>query len=429
MASVNYLYRSSKDNAPLSIRLLFREDGKDFVIGANSQILIYEREELIQNPKLSGKDFWKKYAKKRPKDINTINKKAQLETELNKLENYVLKSYDKISYHNATKEWLQNIIEEYHNPNSKLGIPDTLVEFMDYYLDMRTDVKPRTKKKFVTVKNKLIANAAKFGFTSIPMHEINDGFRKKYTKVFSNYNINTICHDLSLIKTICRFADDKGLQINKEVFKWTFKTEKTPIIYLNEKDLQKIENKQDLPEYLDNARDWLLISCYTGQRISDFMRFNKSMIRSEKNKQGKIVTLIEFTQVKTNTVVVVPLHQKVLEILEKRNGNFPRIISDQKYNDYIKEVCKAAEINDRLKGSIMQETNPESGVFRKKSDMYDKWELVTSHIGRRSFASNYFGKIPTRLIMSATGHIKEEMFMKYIGKTQTEQAKELANWF
>src|SRR5690606_2862245 len=139
--------------------------------------------------------------------------------------------------------------------------------------------------------------------------------------------------------------------------------------------------------------------------------------------------LIEFTQVKTNTTIAVPLHPKVLEILNKRNGEFPRAISDQKYNDYVKDVCEAAKINERIKGSIMQETKPESGVFRKKSGTYKKWELVSSHVGRRSFATNNFGRIPTRLIMSATGHTKEEMFMKYIGKTQTEQAKELANWF
>src|SRR5690606_22843215 len=174
---------------------------------------------------------------------------------------------------------------------------------------------------------------------------------------------------------ICRFAFEKGLKINPEVFKWSFKMSKTPIVYLNEDEILKIEQKKDLPEYLDNVRDWLLISCYTGQRISDFMRFEKSMIRIEKNKQGKQIHLIEFTQVKTNTTIAVPLHPKVLEILNKRNGEFPRAISDQKYNDYVKDVCEAAKINERIKGSIMQETKPESGVFRKKSGTYKKWEL------------------------------------------------------
>ena len=46
------------------------------------------------------------------------------------------------------------------------------------------------------------------------------------------------------------------------------------------------ENKHHNNDNYENAKDWLIISCYTGQRISDFMRFGKSMIRHEKNKQG-----------------------------------------------------------------------------------------------------------------------------------------------
>lgn len=429
MATVNFLYRSTKENNPFNVRLLFREEGKDFLIEANSKISVYSRDELIENPKLSAKEFWKKFGKKKPKDLASINKKNGLDEAFNKLTNVILNAFEKISYQNATKEWLQSVIDEYYNPNAKLGIPDNVIEFIDYYLSIRTDLKYGTTKKFQTVKNKLINNLDKFGNAPILMSDINDNFRLKYNEVFSNYNTNTISRDLTEIKTLCKFAADKGLIINKEVFKWSLKIEKTVIVYLNEEDLLKIENKTDLPEYLDNARDWLLISCYTAQRISDFMRFDKSMIRTEKNKQGKKVQLIEFTQQKTNSTIAVPLHQKVLNILEKRNGEFPRPISDQKYNDYIKEVCKAAEINERIKGSIMVETEKDSGIYRKKPGVYEKWELVTSHIGRRSFASNYFGVIPTRLIMSATGHTKEDMFMKYIGKTQTEQAKELANWF
>lgn len=429
MATVNFLYRSTKENNPFNVRLLFREEGKDFLIEANSKVSVYSREELIENPKLSAKEFWKKFGKKKPKDLASINKKNGLDEAFNKLTNAILNAFEKINYQNATKEWLQSVIDESHNPNLKIGLPDNLIDFMTYYLDMRTEAKHNTKKKFVTVLNKLKTNSKKFGNAPILMSDINDDFKHKYSEVFSNYSTNTICHDLSLIKTICRYAEEKGLQINKEVFKWTFKTEKIEIVYLNEDDLLKIENTTDLPDYLDNAKDWLLISCYTAQRISDFMRFDKSMIRTEKNKQGKKVQLIEFTQVKTSATIAVPLHQKVIEILEKRSGDFPRPISDQKYNDYIKEVCKAAKINDLIKGSIMVETEEGSGIFRKKPGVYQKWELVTSHIGRRSFASNYFGVIPTRLIMSATGHTKEDMFMKYIGKTQTEQAKELANWF
>lgn len=47
--------------------------------------------------------------------------------------------------------------------------------------------------------------------------------------------------------------------------------------------------------------------------------------------------------------------------------------------------------------------------------MAPKYEFVTSRIMRRSFASNYFGKIETPLLMNITGHVKESNFLNYIG--------------
>ncbi len=428
MASVNFLYRSSKENAPLNVRLLFRHKSKDFVIGAKTEIMIYSHLELSENPKLSAKHYWNKYHQMvRLKDINLINKQQEVNVELNKLENYILTAYSRIQPENANKEWLQGVVNEYHDPNENSDIPKTLIEFIDWYLLQKTDLKYGTVKKYNTIKSKLVKRKQEFGKVGVLMSEINDNFRLQFEKVYSDYSRNTIIRDLTEIKTLCRFALEKGLEIDREVLNWKFKLEKTKFVYLNEDEIESIYQLENLSEYLDNARDWLLISCYTGQRVSDFLRFNKSMIRVEKNKHGKEIHLIEFTQKKTGATIALPLHSKVLEILDKRNGDFPREISDQKYNDYIKEVCQKAEINDRVQGLKMEVK--ERGVYRKKLDTYKKWELVTSHIGRRSFATNNFGKIPTRLLMTATGHTKEEMFLKYIGKTQTEQAKELADYF
>ncbi len=431
MASINYLYRSTKENAPLTLRLLFREDGNDNVLGVNSKYTIYSREELIENPKLSGKAYWNKiHNLKRLKDIDSSNKQNEVNNELKRIENYVLIAFEKINPINANKEWLQSVIDEYHNPNLNSEIPNTLIDFIDYFLKIKTDktnddfIKHSTALKYKTLRNKIIKRQKDFSKSDILLSDINDNFREKYSAIFSDYHINTTNKELSQIKTICNFALSKKKVINDEVWRWKLKTEETSFIYLTSNEIKAIAEKEELAESLDNARDWLLISCYTGQRVSDFMRFDKSMIRTEKNKRGKKIYLVEFTQRKTDTTIAVPLHKKVLEILDKRNGDFPRPISSQKYNDYIKEVCQEAKINERVKGSKLN-----SETIRKEDGIYEKWELVSSHIGRRSFASNNFGKIPTRLLMSATGHSKEDMFLKYIGKSQTEQAKELADYF
>src|SRR5690606_30893776 len=125
-----------------------------------------------------------------------------------------------------------------------------------------------------------------------------------------------------------------------------------------------------------------------GQRVSDFMRFNKDMIRIENGKQ-----YLEFRQVKTSKLMTVALHPKVIEILDKRSGEFPRAISDQKYNEYIKEVCRLAEIDEMVKGKKNVNVSKDDKVkkFRSVLGTYPKHELVSSHIGRRSFSSNFYG--------------------------------------
>src|SRR5690606_41317554 len=62
-------------------------------------------------------------------------------------------------------------------------------------------------------------------------------------------------------------------------------------------------------DYLQNAKQWLLISCYIGQRISDFMNFSQSQITSiEGNK------CLTFIQQKTGKKITLPLHKEVLDI-------------------------------------------------------------------------------------------------------------------
>ena len=240
------------------------------------------------------------------------------------------------------------------------------------------------------------------------------------------YAQNTVQRAFVFIKTFCKHARFLGLETHHQLDSLRIERAKVEKIYLTFEDLAKIENisKDKLTDSLDNAKDWLIISAYCGQRVSDFMRFTNEQIRIEDGKQ-----LIEFTQKKTGKNMTVPLHPKVLEILKKRGGRFPYSTSDQKYNDFIKIVCQLAKINELTKGSKLIETEKDSKVYRKKSGLYEKWELVTSHIGRRSFATNFYGTIPTTYLIYVTGHSTEAMFLNYIGKSNKDLALEITNYF
>ncbi|EAR11712.1 hypothetical protein PI23P_00870 [Polaribacter irgensii 23-P] len=80
-------------------------------------------------------------------------------------------------------------------------------------------------------------------------------------------------------------------------------------------------------------------------------------------------------------------------------------------------------MNEEVNGS--KSIKLKKGVWRKVKDDYKKHELVSSHIMRRSFSTNHYGKLPTPLIMAVTGHTTEKMFLNYIGKTANDNAETL----
>jgi integrase len=415
MASINFLYRSTKEKSNLVLRLLYRYNGADYVFGAKTKFEIE-------------KNYWSKQHKKKSKDIEITNKQTDVNNELNKIENHVLNVFNSTSIETINKDWLQTEIDNYYNPKKETKIPTNLIDYIDFYLDYRkNEITETNKSKCRVIKNKLIKYET-FIEKKILIKNINDSFKNEFVNYQKErmYSQNTIQREFVNIKTFCKHARYLGLETHPQLDSLRVDRQKVEKIYLTFGDLTKIEtiSKEKLTDSLDNAKDWLIISCYTGQRVSDFMRFTDEQIRIEDGKH-----LLEFTQKKTGKNMTVPLHPKVLEILNKRNGKFPYSISDQKYNDFIKTVCKLAKINELTKGSKLVETETDSKVFRKKTGLFKKFDLVTSHIGRRSFATNFYGKIPTTYLIYVTGHSTETMFLNYIGKSNKDLALEITNYF
>ena len=417
MASVNFLYRSLKDKSCLNLRLLFRFNGNDHVIATSTNLEV-------------SKDYWKNKHKLKVKDISVINKQIEINTEINKITNHILKAFEQSGASDLlNKQWLDKQLNSYYNRNTKIKtIPKDIVRFIEYYVEQRlNEVKPASITKFKVVKHKLQRLENHIG-RSIFINEINEEFKELFVNYCKgeNYSQNTMQRELNIIKMFCKFAKYKGVDVHIELEGLKLNKEKTEKIYLSLKEIDQIEAAQIDKPYLINARDWLIISCFTGQRISDFMRFNKEMIRVEDSK-----TLLEFDQQKTGKTMTIPLHSKVTSILKKYNGDFPKRISDQRYNDYLKEVCKIAKLHQKIQGKkqINTSKDPLERKVRRVEGMYPKYELVTSHIGRRSFATNHYGKIPTSYLIYVTGHSSEEMFLNYIGKSNKDMALELTKYF
>ncbi|MGB3454606.1 MAG: tyrosine-type recombinase/integrase [Moheibacter sp.] len=404
MVNVVFSYRSDKPRAKIEIRFVY------FIDGVQKSIRSRINKEV-------SKTFWSEYREKKEfRDEKKVEFRDELDDELKKIKDFVLKAYNPAI--KPTREWLNNTLIAYENPNQSKK-PDSLIDFFDEYLEDKAGIlKESTIKKLRSVRNKI----ERFQIDTKSFYRIKDVNQDFWIKwkdwsLKEKYDPDTINTNFKNIKTVCKEARKFNIETYKNLGSLNdkLKTKKSAIIYLSFDELKKIKKLKDLPEHLDNVRDWLIISCYTGQRISDFMRFNSKMIRTTNSRK-----FIDITQQKTQKEVSIPLLPIVEKILKKRNGEFPRPISDQRYNDYIKDVCELAEITEPIKGKIIES---DKGVIRKKTGVYKKCKLITSHTGRRSFASNYYDVLPTSFLKDITGHSSESMLLKYIGKTTRVTAK------
>ncbi|WP_265428545.1 phage integrase SAM-like domain-containing protein [Chryseobacterium sp. YIM B08800] len=366
-------------------------------------------------------------------DVETIN------TRLSQLEANIISSYTEDNPEIDLKEWLKSIVEPTALKAEDNNYSDDVVTFIDTYISLKKDsVTESTIKKANVVKQLMIRYIAdrkirKKTFRGLKFKDLDNSFRIDFEDYCNkeSYKISTTYRNLKFLKMICKVAGSFDIEVHKHSELWKFEVEKATkhipkSIYLTFDELDKIEHKEMPHDYLDNARDWLLISCYTGQRVSDYMRFNSSMIVEDSEGQK----YIEFTQQKTNAKMQIPLLKKVQNILAKRNGEFPRKISDVNLNLYIKEVCEIAEIDEIVyNGRTETITKDGKNITRKVFGNFPKHKLVTSHIGRKSFASNFYEKIPTTYLLNFTGHTTEKQLLAYINKTEVEKAKSTAKIF
>ena len=415
MATVKFLYRSTKDIGPITLRLTFTPtpEGKTIMIEEKTRITITRED-------------WRKLATpKRIKDAKLKNIKMKLDEQLNQLEKLVLTKYNDGEI--IDKKWLTNILDNYFDPEIKKEIPSTLIEYFPIYLEaMKNQITKTTHTRYGTAYTFLQKYIEDTG-ENPRIDEVDPDFLMAFEEYAyeQDYAVNTVNKYFSVIKSLCKHAlMHNGITISNKFELIKLKTFKAPIVYLNLEELKTINSlkESELGERLTNVRDWLIISCFTGQRISDFMKFSTKDIR---NTDG--IKVIDIVQQKGNKSVSIPLFDPVLKIMKKYKGGFPRSISDQKFNEYVKELAKKAGLTEIIKGGII--TVDKDGRKRKEFGKFPKHELITSHIGRRPFASNLYGKIPTPILMNITGHSKESTFLGYIGVSSRDTAKEAARAF
>ena len=409
MPTIKFITKGNKDPQTLYLRL---RDGRKIDYTLSTGITI-------------SPNHWSK-TKNWISPKSDFHNKLIIEKQLRSLESIVLNERNTRlgSGFPIGKDWLLDIIVKWQGKKSD-GINDYLTDLIKSYKEAlphrvrngKLGVAEGTIRNYNTTIGR-INKFEKFKKTKFRAIEIDFKFHEDYLK-FAGDRLklaqNSIGKDIKNIKAVCRDAKDRGIQVNENVLSQKFNapSEKSLFVVLNETELEMIREFQG-SDYLENARDWLLIGCWTGCRYEDLKELKKENILPHSSGRK----IIQYTQKKTGKMVSLPIHPYVAEIIEKLDG-FPRSIENVNFNKYIKEVCRQSNLTYNESGSRQ---NPETHL--KEEGEFEKWKLVRSHTCRRSFATNHYNKMTNKQIMAVTGHTTEKSLLIYIGKAEIEHIEE-----
>ncbi len=415
MATVNLLLRTKKNPANINIR---------FTNGR--AIDLFSKINVFVDPK----NWDKKNGKIR--NVIDVPNRDSLNIKFAELKIFVLNEFNAnfMEGEIIDKEWLDKTVNNFFKrpKGEKNKKNDTtkiyFLNFCIWWLDNKSSTWKTTNNKYMDESTKkqyrshleIIKKYEAFTKKRIKLKDVSEEKIKSlisYMEETEGYEYNTVKRHIGRFKFFCGRAEADNIDINNNFKERYFatKTEEVMEPYLNEAEIEKIF-KQDFShdEVLDGVRDNFIIGLWTGLRVSDFNNhLDTSNIKDD---------FIEIKTEKTDTWVSIPVHPQIRFILDKRCGLLPEKLSDQKFNKHIKTICQICNIDNEMRGKLF-----DADTKRNKIDIYPKYKLVSSHICRRSFATNLYGLVSNSVIQAVGGWSTEKMMLNYIKKTKREHAE------
>lgn len=421
MAKFNLNLRSADSNVETPIHLVVRWQKQRIVVNTGYSVIPkfwdVKNQRLYAKPNMDRKDLNIK--------LNSMLSKIVSDAE------GLFVDFEFINKRKPSKEEFQRILQNLIRPqNSKPLKSESMFEFIEQFLEeMRNGVNPNTGKfyapKTPDTYRICLDKLKDFGVKAkrkIDFDDINLEFYDDFVAYLSEcgYKRNYIGKQIRTLKTFLNEAMERGLTKNvaHKSRRFTAPSEQVSNIYLSLTELDELF-ALDLTSQprLENVRDLFVFGCYTGLRFSDFTR-----VKSQDIDLGE--KLIEIQTQKTKEMVAIPIYpiteQIIAKYKDKTQNSLPTPISNQKFNVYIKEVAQ------RL-NALNTQISEEFWLNGKKVvRTVSKWEKVSSHTARRSFATNMFILgYRAQTIMKITGHRTESSFMAYLKMSPRENAKSM----
>ena len=187
------------------------------------------------------------------------------------------------------------------------------------------------------------------------------------------------------------------------------KNEKPVKTFLTMKELERLERVEVMNPNEQYVLDEFLIGAYTGMRISDARE-----ISDENMTNG----YISYVSIKTGVHAVVPMKKGIAERIRRVQANEYELPLAT-YNNILRRLCQRAGITERVKVF-------KAGEHKKG----EKWQYISSHSARHSFATNLaILGVPILDIAKLMGHTNIQMTMRYIVNTKATVNERALKYF
>lgn len=238
---------------------------------------------------------------------------------------------------------------------------------------------------------------------------------------FSRGCINpTVQKYLKQLRYILHVAAEREMTVARDAqnFRPRYRTESEhDVIFLTHDELHRLIALELDSERLIHARDLFLFCCFTGLRYSDCQRLRHTDVRED---------TIHVVTKKTGAPLIIELNAVSLFILNRYGaltGEYalPRL-SNQRLNDYLKELGEMAEITEPVKRVWWVRSE-------RREETLPKWKLLSSHCGRKTFVVSALSlDIASEVVMKWTGHKNHETMKPYVAIVDQIKKKEMAKF-
>lgn len=404
---MNYTFKLKEPNAEketlIYFRSFFSNENRNFIYSSGEKI------------KPSEWDFENRL----PNDLNGRTQRAvnhrSIKKQLDRYSGFFTEIVNR--YKNIDEELTIDIARQrFDEEFKKIKIKDDFFRIYDEFIQEKENdysgnsISKSTKDRY-DYNKRLLQDFQDFYKLKLRLGNFNDKIYNKFLKYcieIKDHSANTVHRNVGLLKTFLYWALSKKYTYNNNFINFKkppkFRTDEIALNYQQVEEIYLYDFSKN--KRLERVRDLFVFGCVTGMRFGNYSRISKQDI------QGDFIRVVDLKS--KSKKLSIPLNSISKAILEKYNYILPNI-SNQKMNEFIKEVFKEMKFTEDIKKTMKYGDE----LVDKKSEF---WERISSHTARRSFITIMKNnKVPDKVIMSYTGHTSLEVFNNYYRPSEEDK--------